>query len=69
MEVPAILTIVLFIIGVLVGMRVSIWAWKGNAKSYMGIDGFKVIHRDFYDYDITKRYQKFLQKKKEWDEL
>lgn len=50
-----------FITGLMAGVKLCEWKWKGNAKTYIGIDGYKVVPMDFYDYDITVKYQYYLQ--------
>lgn len=55
----------IFLIGVLVGMKLIDRGWRHNAKDYKGKDGFKVIHLSFYDMNMSENYMRYLIERKQ----
>jgi len=54
---PDLLTIVLSgLTGFCIGGIMVKSTWKRNADNYIGKDNMKVIHLEFYDSELAKRY-------------
>ena len=62
-EILLTITVIAFLIGLWLGKLITVSVWKRNAKTYIGIEGYKVITHDFYDYDVVKKYQEYLETK------